>query len=760
MTEEIKKLEKPNTDEIATIEKDIDLFAGWLKRLENPDTVLRSEAGGKGLRLYDEVDRDAHAGSVLQQRILAIVGKEWEIIPAKSTRALKGRPAATTREQVVADYVSAVLENCNFDQARQEILKAILYGHYEAEVLWQKTIGNTIGIKKIIGKHPRRFVFTPQRELRLLTPQNMIDGEEVPERKFIVFTYGDTDNPYGRGLGQRLWWPTWFKKHGVKFWMVFLEKFGMPTVVGKYPAGTLPAKQTKLMNAIKAIQTDTGIKIPDTMAIEFLEASRSGSVTHEQLCVYMDKQISKAVLGQTATTDGTPGSLGAQKEQSDVRQEIIEADADLLDACLNDSLIKWIVDYNFPAVTDYPKIKTYAVAKPSLKEQSEIDKTLVVDIGLPVGKAYFYSTYGIPVPEEGEELVVPAKKSSSSVIPAKAGIQEGKQFAESTDRDAPDVIAGNLAMEAMPVTDALLAVLKKQVDQAQSFNELRAAVASAFSELDPAGLGEVMARAFMLAEMTGRYEVAHETGTLTEKKSPEFAVFSSPFDKGGVRGIYSELLTAFRLPFKEQATFFRKKLNIPTLKWTDLWKAEHAKGFMVAGAYRDDLLADFREAVDKAVVDGVTLADFRKDFDRIVKTHGWSYNGSRNWRSEVIYSTNIRTSYAAGRWEQLNEPEVIEAYPYLEYRHGDSRHPRPQHLAWNGITLPRDDPWWEAHYPPNGWGCKCKVFAATGSDQRQAARKGMATAPPSPIDLNTGEPIGIDKGWGYNIGKAAQNAIK
>jgi hypothetical protein len=176
---------------------------------------------------------------------------------------------------------------------------------------------------------------------------------------------------------------------------------------------------------------------------------------------------------------------------------------------------------------------------------------------------------------------------------------------------------------------------------------------------------------------------------------------------------------------------------------------------MIAGAYKADLLADFRTAVDKAIADGTTLAEFRKDFDRIVKTHGWSYKGSRNWRSEVIYSTNLRTAHAAGRWAQLTNPDVLKFYGYLVYRHGDSVHPRPLHQSWDGTTLPADDPWWDTHYVPNGWGCKCKVFAASKEEHAQARKNGKGEAPPSPINPKTGEPVGIDKGWGYNVGKAA-----
>ena len=232
--------------------------------------------------------------------------------------------------------------------------------------------------------------------------------------------------------------------------------------------------------------------------------------------------------------------------------------------------------------------------------------------------------------------------------------------------------------------------------------------------------------------------------------------------------ISPELTTVFKLPFFEQEKFFQNKLNIPTQKWTDLWKEQHAKGFMVAGAYKSDLLTDFRDAVDKAITKGTTLEEFRKDFDRIVAKRGWSYNGSRNWRSEVIYNTNIRQAYNAGRWAQLTDPEQLQILPYLTYKHGDSRVPRPLHLAWDGTTLPASHPWWKTHFPQNGWGCKCRVFGSTKQEYEIAAKK---TAPNDgyytptdkqgkPLkDPTTGQveqiPRGIDRGFDYNPGQAA-----
>ncbi|HSW38572.1 MAG TPA: phage minor head protein [Acidobacteriota bacterium] len=211
------------------------------------------------------------------------------------------------------------------------------------------------------------------------------------------------------------------------------------------------------------------------------------------------------------------------------------------------------------------------------------------------------------------------------------------------------------------------------------------------------------------------------------------------------------------LPFEEAKTFFQNKLNIPTAKWDDLWKDQHAKGFMSAGAYKADLLADLRSAVDRVHSEGMTLPNFRREFGGIVSRRGWSHEGSRKWRSELIYNTNIRQSYNAGRWAQATDPEILEVMPYIRYRHGDSRVPRPQHLAWDGVTLPPDHPWWKTHGPKNGWGCTCYVENATREEFDKAQAAGKGTAPPSPIDPKTGEPVGIDKGWGYNVGEAAKD---
>lgn len=185
-------------------------------------------------------------------------------------------------------------------------------------------------------------------------------------------------------------------------------------------------------------------------------------------------------------------------------------------------------------------------------------------------------------------------------------------------------------------------------------------------------------------------------------------------------------ITYGSLPFKEQIEFFRRKANVPTNSYADIYNNEHDYAFVVAGANRNALLNDFRAAVDKAISEGTTLDEFRQDFAEIVEKHGWSYNGSFNWRTRIIYETNLNSSYQAGRYQQLRDAK----FPYLEYLHSDYvEHPRELHESWNHLVLDFNDPWWNTHFPPNGYGCQCRVRGRTKGDLKRMGKNGPDTAP-------------------------------
>jgi len=200
--------------------------------------------------------------------------------------------------------------------------------------------------------------------------------------------------------------------------------------------------------------------------------------------------------------------------------------------------------------------------------------------------------------------------------------------------------------------------------------------------------------------------------------------------------------------FKAAGDYFRQKVNLPTKRWDDLHQGQHARAFVIAGATRDALLVDMRKAVDAAISKGETLEDFRKRFRDIVSKHGWhgwtgeGSEAGENWRTAVIYHTNLRTAYMAGRWETLKE------FPYLQYQHNSTKNPREEHQAWDGKIIARDDPWWQTHYPPNGWGCRCSV---TGVSEARLRALGK-TAPDTPPPAVPGDP---PDEWAYHVGEAS-----
>lgn len=202
----------------------------------------------------------------------------------------------------------------------------------------------------------------------------------------------------------------------------------------------------------------------------------------------------------------------------------------------------------------------------------------------------------------------------------------------------------------------------------------------------------------------------------------------------------------FKLPFNEATTWFRDKLNIPTAKWDELSAAGHAKGFASAGAYQADLLTELRQMTDKAIAGGMDIREFRKQFRPLVDKYGWQLQGGGPaWRSDLIFRTNIQCAYQAGRWQQFQTAGT----EYLKYLHNDGvQHPRPNHLAMNGIVLPITDPFWSVNYPANGFGCKCRAVAANKAEY-EATPAPLKTRPDNWRSLP-------DKGWAYNVGDTSR----
>lgn len=241
---------------------------------------------------------------------------------------------------------------------------------------------------------------------------------------------------------------------------------------------------------------------------------------------------------------------------------------------------------------------------------------------------------------------------------------------------------------------------------------------------------------------------------------------------GGARG--------FPTP-PEVLDYFRGKKLAPRFSWLDVWGEEHAHAFTVAGVLEDKVLAEFRAGLDQALKDGTGFDTFKAEMEKRLKPLGWwgprrvidpdgtkmkTVDFTRPRRLETTFWSNVRAARAAGQWDRIQRTK--RALPYILYVRTTAGDPRPEHLRWAGIILPVDHPFWQTHFPPNGWGCKCAVRQISAAQAarllgREPEDGGIIyrDTPPEErmrtfINKRTGQrtrvPEGIDPGWHSNPG--------
>jgi len=495
----------PPPREIASIASDPNRWF-YGDRFPLSDPILTTRGAGKGLALYDELERDPQVGCELGKRRMALLGREWSVDAG----------AEDPRAEAARDLVRRALDGARFNQGVEKLLDALLKGLAVVEVMWRRR-GAEIMPFDLRGRDPRRFAWhvpaEGEPELRLLSRARPTDGDPVPPRKFVVHRFGAKyEDPWGLGLGSRLFWPVYFKRQGIGFWLSALEKFGQPTALGRYPAGASEAEQDKLLAALQAIASEAGVIVPDGMVVELVEAKRAGTFdAYESLARYMDEDISKVILGQTLTTSaGAAGSRALGQVHNEVRLEITKGDADLLSDTLNSGLVQWIVDLNVPGYAAsglaYPRI-WWDVSEPEdLVARAGRDEK-VRRLGYRPTEEYIRDTYG-----EGWEAEPRAAAPPPTDLPALFA-EAGRRSRAAQAAMVPEVaLAEQLGPAAARHTEAWLDQLKRAVDEVADRGGSLQEVADAMLRLYPAlatdGLAEVMAQALVVAHLTGRAEIA------------------------------------------------------------------------------------------------------------------------------------------------------------------------------------------------------------------------------------------------------------
>ncbi len=356
---------KPQTREIASIVGyGRDITRSYLGKLLVPqDKVLARK--WFDYEVYEDLLRDDQVKSVFQQRRSAVIAREWDVVPGGDKRI----------DKQAAEDIRATLDRMGWDNVADKMLFGVFYGYAIGECLWARE-GNKIQLTTIKVRKQRRFKFDWDMKPRLITWANNYEGEALPEYKFWHYSTGadNDDDPYGLGLAHWLYWPTYFKRNGIKSWLKFLERFAQPTAKGTYGPGAEAAEKAALKQALQAFGEDAAVMVPEGVAIELIEAARSGTADYGGLCDRMDAAIAKIILSQTMTTDN-----GSSKSQAEVHKgvalDVIKADADLIDASANNTWVKWLTDWNFPGAA-YPRISRKLEDEENLNDRAARDKSL------------------------------------------------------------------------------------------------------------------------------------------------------------------------------------------------------------------------------------------------------------------------------------------------------------------------------------------------------------------------------------------------
>lgn len=363
--------------------------------------ILRAAADGDGhqyLTLAEEMEeREPHYAAVLGTRKRAVSGLDVMVEAASDDAA----------DIALADEIRELVRRPTFDDLLEDLLDALGKGYSAVEILWDRS-AQQWWPKRYEWRDPRFFRFDQEsgRELRLIDLGDAINGIPLPAYKFITHVPRlKSGIPLRGGLARLVAVSYMAKSYTVTDWLSFAEVFGMPLRIGRYDDRASENDVAILRQAVANLGTDAAAVLPEGMKIEFQEIANTsgGSDLFLKLAEWLDKQTSKAVLGQTMTTDD--GSSYAQGNvHNDVRGDIQRADARQLSATLNRDLVKPFIDLNHGRQRRYPTIRIHVPEAEDLKLLAEVLKDLV-PMGLRVEESQVRDKLGLADPDPGAVLL-------------------------------------------------------------------------------------------------------------------------------------------------------------------------------------------------------------------------------------------------------------------------------------------------------------------------------------------------------------------
>lgn len=453
------------------------------------------------LELAEEMEEKyLHYAAQLATRKRAVVALEWSVDPASDK----------LRDKKIAEFVAKSLPAIK--AATFDMLDCIGKGFSVSELLWD-TSGGEWKISGVERRDPRWFQHDriDGKTLRMRSDTNP-DGDPLTPGKFLVINAsGKSGLPIRGGLARAAAYAYLFHNFSLRDWVTFCEMFGIPLRLGRYEAGVASTDDLSVLyQAVHDLGTDSAAMLPKNMEIEFptVGAGRVGADLWENLLDYLDRQVSKLVLGQTLTADtgkGGGGSYALGSVHNDVRIDILRADATALASAVNTQLVKLLVDLNFGGA-DYPTLRLPVDDPEDLVAMATIVGK-AVEMGQPVSQQWFSDKFCIPLPKPGEAIL--GKPMSAPVAdPALApAAQRAAHSKIAADPDTADKMVPALASAGQVHIEALVAQIGEMLDKAESLESFRNDLLTRYADLPADELVTVMAQALAAIELRGRAEV-------------------------------------------------------------------------------------------------------------------------------------------------------------------------------------------------------------------------------------------------------------
>ncbi|MCV2359642.1 DUF935 domain-containing protein [Paucibacter sp. TC2R-5] len=462
-------------------------FMGLL--LPNPDPILK--ATGKDIKTYRDIARDSHVGACIRRRKSAVKALQWGL----------DRGQAPAR---VAKAIADMLADLDMERIIGNALDAALFGYAPMEIDWRGGAGGRFKgtwAADVIALPPEWFCFDSENNLRFKTRASPLYGELLPERKFLLPRQDATyQNPYGLGDLALCYWPTIFKKGGMKFWLNFAEKFGSTFLYGKLPRSADAAERQTLLSDLEAlIQNGVGV-IPEDGSVAPLESgSKSASSDlYERLVLHCRGEISIVLTGTNQTVEASANKASAHAGM-DVAGDLRDADGEIVAAAVN-QLIRWTVAMNWPGQA----APTFSLWDQAAKDelQAARDKSNH-EAGATFTKSFWMRNYGYQESDLVDAAPPVAMPTKPGQLNAVAFAAQAAAALATEPSDPTQAEQDALASAAAPVWGQLLDQVSLLVDQAGDTAELQNLLVATYGGLPTDELVKLMAAAFALAELKG-----------------------------------------------------------------------------------------------------------------------------------------------------------------------------------------------------------------------------------------------------------------